>query len=127
MTVSSLANPVQTLAAFPTTLDWSNAGQPFTSLGGSDNLYGYPIVRALTQYEIGDDFLKTWGKHKFGFGGDFLRAYLSNSAYSQNAVGNLVPQTIDAFYSGGVDPASPQSDSTRLSQSFPTQLAQRFA
>ena len=125
--VSSLANPGKTLAAFPTTLDWSIAGQPFTTLGGFDDLYGYPIGRALTQYEIADDFLKTWGKHKFGFGGDFLRAYLSNSAYSQNAVGDLVPQTIDAFYSGGVDPASPQSDSTRLSQSFPTQLAQRFA
>ena len=124
--VSSLTNPAQTLAAFPTTLDWSSAGQPFTSLGGFDYLYGYPIGRALTQYEIADDFLKTWGQHKLGFGGDFLRAYLSNSDYTQNAVGDVVPQTIDAFYSGGVDPASPHSNSTRLSQSFPTQLAQRF-
>ena len=125
--VSSLVNPEQTRAAFPTTLDWSYAGGPFTQLGGFDYIYGYPISRGLTQYEIGDDFLKTWGKHKFGFGGDFLRAYLSNSAYAQNALGDVVPQTIDAFYSGGADPASPQSDSTRLSQSFPTQLAQRFA
>ena len=125
--VTSVVNPAQTLAAFPTTLDWSSAGQPFASLGGFDYIYGYPIGRGLTQYEIADDFLKTRGKHKFGFGGDFLRAYLSNSAYAQNAVGDVVPQTIDAFYSGGVDPASPQSDSTRLRQSFPTQLAQRFA
>jgi len=125
--VTSVVNPAQTLAAFPSTLDWSSAGQPFASLGGFDYIYGYPIGRGLTQYEIADDFLKTRGKHKFGFGGDFLRAYLSNSAYAQNAVGDVVPQTIDAFYSGGVDPASPQSDSTRLRQSFPTQLAQRFA
>jgi hypothetical protein len=125
--ISSVANSAQTLAAFPTTLDWSSAGQPFTSLGGLNYLYGHPIARALTQYEIADDFLKTWGKHKFGFGEDFLRAYLTNKDYSQNAAGDLVPQTIDAFYSGGVDPASPQSDYTRLSQSFPTQLAQRFA
>jgi len=125
--VSSLVHPAQTLAAFPTTLDWSSAGQPFTSLGGFDYLYGDPIGRGLTQYEIADDFLKTWGKHKFALGGDFLRAYLSNSAYTQNAVGDTVPQTIDAFYFGGVDPASPQRDSTRLRQSFPTQLAQRFA
>ena len=124
--VSSLVNPVQTLAAFPTTLDWSNAGQPFTSLGGFDYLYGYPLGQALTRYEIADDFLKTWGKHKFGFGGDFLRNYLSFSQYTQNAVGDIVPQTIDAFYSGGVDPVSPHSDSTRLRQSFPTQLSQRF-
>jgi hypothetical protein len=47
--------------------------------------------------------------------------------YTYNAVGDIGPQTIDAFYSGGVDPASPRSDSTRLRQSFPTQLAQRFA
>ena len=125
--VSSLVNPAQTLAAFPTTLDWSIAGQPFTSLGGFDYLYGYPTGQALTRYEIADDFLKTWGKHKFGFGGEFVRDYLSYSQYTQNAVGDIVPQTIDAFYSGGVDPASPHSDSTRLSQSFSTQLAQRFA
>jgi hypothetical protein len=125
--VSSLVNPVQTLAAFPTTLDWSIAGQPFTSLGGFDYLYGYPQGQALTRYEIADDFLNTWGKHKFGFGGDFLRNYLSYSQYTRNAVGDIVPQTIDAFYSGGVDPASANSDSTRLQQSFPTRLAQRFA
>jgi TonB dependent receptor len=119
-------NPMQTLTAFPTTLDWSSAGQPFTTLGGSDYFYGYPLGTALTRCEINDDFLKTWGKHKFGFGGEFLRDYLRHSQYTQNAVGDLVPQTIDAFYSGGVDPASPKSDSTRLSQSFPTQRAELF-
>jgi hypothetical protein len=125
--VTSVVNPAQTLAAFPTTLDWSDAGGPFTQLGGFDYIYGYPIGRGLTQYEIADDFLKIRGKHKFGFGLDFLRAYLSNSDYTQNAVGDTAPQTIDAFYSGGVDPAHPQNDSTRLRQSFATQLAQRFA
>jgi Carboxypeptidase regulatory-like domain len=125
--VTSLVNPAQTLSAFPTTLDWSNAGGPFTQLGGFDYTYGYPLGRGLTQYEIADDFLKTRGKHKFGFGGDFLRAYLSNSNYTQNAAGDLLPQTIDAFYSGGVDPASPQSDFTRLGQSFSSQRSQRFA
>jgi hypothetical protein len=125
--VTSVVNPAQTLAAFPTTLDWSNAGGPFTQLGGFDYIYGYPLGRGLTQYEIGDDFLKIRGKHKFGFGLDFLRAYLSNSDYTQNAVGDMLPLTIDAFYSGGVDAASPQSDSTLLRQSFATQFAQRFA
>ena len=124
--VSSLVNPMRTLAAFPTTLDWANAGQPFTSLGGSDYLYGYPLGTALTVYEIDDDFLKTLGKHKFGFGGEFFRAYLRHSQYTQNAVGDIVPRTIDAFYSGGVDPASPQSDSTMLRQWFPAQRAELF-
>ena len=124
--VLSLVKPVQTLAAFPTTLDWSNAGQPFTSLGGSDYLHGYPLSTGLTEYRIADDFLKTWAKHKFGFGGELFRAYLRHAQYTQNAVGDIVPQTIDAFYSGGVDPASPNSDSTRLSQSFPTQRAELF-
>jgi len=125
--VSSLVNGAQTLAAFPTTLDWSIAGQPFASLGGFNYLYGYPLGQGLTRYQIADDFLKTSGKHNFGFGGDFLRAYLRDSQYTQNAVGDIVPRTIDAFYSGGVDPASPKSDSTMLRQWFPTQLAQRFA
>ena len=124
--VSSLVNPMRTLAAFSTTLDWSDAGQPFTSLGGSDYLYAYPLVTAFTEYRIADDFLKTRGKHKFGFGGEFFRAYLRHAQYTQNAVGDIVPETIDAFYSGGVDPASPQSDSTRLRQSFPTQRAELF-
>ncbi|MBV8478008.1 MAG: TonB-dependent receptor [Acidobacteria bacterium] len=52
---------------------------------------------------------------------------MSNSDYTQNAVGHMLPLTIDAFYSGGVDPASPHSDSTRLSQSSASQLSQRFA
>jgi hypothetical protein len=124
--VAGLVNPARTLAAFPTTLDWSNAGQPFTSLGGSDYFYGYPLGTALTEYRIVDDFLKTWGKHKFGFGGELFRVYARYSQYTQNAVGDLVPQTIDAFYSGGVDPASPNSDSTRLSQSFPTLRSRLF-
>ena len=124
--VSSLVNPTRTLAAFPTTLDWSNAGQPFTSLGGSNYLYGYPLATRFTEYRIADDFLKTWGKHKFGFGGELFRAYLRHAQYSQNAVGDVFPRTIDAFYSGGSDPESPDTDSTRLSQSFPMQRAELF-
>ena len=124
---SSLVNPAQTLAAFPTTVDWDDAGGPFTQLGGFDYTYGYPLRQALTRYEIADDFLKTRAKHKLGFGGEFLRNDLGYSQYTQNAAGDIIPQTIHAFYSGGVDPASPQGNSTRLRQSFPTQLAQRFA
>ena len=66
-----------------------------------------PSSQGSRSTAIADDFLKTWGKHKFGFGGDFFRAFLRHAQYTQNAVGDIVPQTIDAFYSGGVDPASP--------------------
>ncbi|MBV8478009.1 MAG: hypothetical protein JOZ36_15205 [Acidobacteria bacterium] len=69
--MTSVVNPAQTRAAFPTTLDWSNAGGPFTQLGGFDYIYGYPIGRGLTQYEIAGDLLKIRGKHKLGFGLDF--------------------------------------------------------
>ncbi|HXW91385.1 MAG TPA: TonB-dependent receptor, partial [Terriglobales bacterium] len=125
--VSSVVNPAQTLTAFPTVLNWYRAGQPFTLLGGLDYIYAYPLGLGLTRYQIEDDLLKTWGKHKFGLGGNFLRNYWSSSTYTVNAIGDIVPLTIDAFYSGGVDRASPKSNYTNLRQSFPSQFSQRFA
>ena len=125
-TVQSVANPAQTLATFPTVLNWYTAGNPFTLLGGFDYLYGIPLGSNFTKYQVADDFVKTRGKHKFGFGVDFLRTYWNTRGYTINAVGDVVPQTIKAFYFGGVDPASPNSDFTTLLQSFSSELSQRF-
>jgi len=38
----------------------------FTDLRGLDNFV--PIGTNTTQYQISDDFVKTWGAHKVGFG-----------------------------------------------------------
>lgn len=123
------ANLAKALSAFPTTLAWYSNGE-FTNLGGNDNFF--PLGRNITQFQISDDFAKFRGGHKFEFGASFLRSYWSNFLYSSNVIGLLVPQTIDAFYEGGVDPGvlagtDPNPDFTVLSQSFPSASSERVA
>jgi hypothetical protein len=113
-------NPAQALAAFPTTLTFNAGSSPnsFATLGGVDNAYVYGFSRADTQYQFSEDVMKTLGKHKFGFGGSFVRIHWTILSNKVNATGVLTPQTLDAFYQGGVDPASPNVNVTQLSQSF---------
>jgi hypothetical protein len=122
-------NLSHTLSAFPTTLSW-NANNAFTNLGGFNNFF--PSGTNTTQYQITDDFVNTRGAHKLGFGASFVRTYWTNFPYAFNAIGVLVPQTLNAFYQGGVDPGilagtDLNSDYTRLRQSFSSENSQRIA
>jgi len=117
--VSGVANSSQTLAAFPTTLNWYGAGSPFWILGGVDYLYALPSGSKTNQYQLSDDLVKTRGKHKFGFGANFLRTHWTGWGYNFSGNGQLIPQSIDAFFSGGVDPSNPGTDFTLLYQTFP--------
>jgi len=54
----------------------------------------------------------------------FERIYWHITRSEVNGIGTLVPQTLDAFYQGGLDPNSPNSDFTQLSQSFPSNTRQ---
>src|SRR6202008_4800106 len=96
------------------------------NLGGIDNSLALNTGEYYTQYQLSEDVVKTTGKHKFGFGASFERTYATLLQYTQNAVGTLTPQTLDAFYQGGIDTASPDTDYTQLSQSFPAKPSQRF-
>jgi hypothetical protein len=125
--VSSVANSAQTHAAFPTVLNWSNSGTPFTALGGLDNLYASPGGSRTTQFQISDDFVKTRGKYKFAFGANFVRTYLTGYGYNFDGTGLLLPQTINAFFYGGVSPSNPSKDFTALHQSYPAATWNRFA
>jgi Carboxypeptidase regulatory-like domain len=127
--IFKLANPSQTLSAFPTTLDWNFTTSTFTNLGGVDNSLSQG--RNATRFQISEDFVKTWGNQQFGLGVSFLRAYVTDFAYASNAIGQLIPLTLDAFYQGGVDPGflegtDPNPDFTLLNQSFPQQVSQRI-
>ena len=107
----------KSLAALPTTinfytLQWAN----FVGNGFQARFYN-------SQYQISEDLVKTWGNHSFGFGMNFKRIYWHGPASTPNAVGGLDPQTLDAFYQGGVDPNSPDTDFTRLAQTFPAEIA----
>jgi hypothetical protein len=122
---NQLQNPAKALGTFPTSLNF-NATSTFTGLGTWNNL-AFPTGRPTTQYQIAEDLLKSWGRHKLGAGVSFERIYWTNIGYTLNAVGTLTPQTLDAFYQGGVDATSPQTDFTQLSQSFPSKSSQRLA
>ena len=111
-----LVNPAQAISAFPTVLAWSSSGLSFTDLGGLDFLF--PNGKNVTQYQFADDFVTTRGKHTVGVGGYFLRDDWTTPTPARNRGGTLSPMTLDAFYQGGVDPASRATDYTQLSQSF---------
>ena len=115
--IFELTNPSQALSTFPTVLNFSVPGT-FTTLGGGDNITMFGFGRYNTQYQISEDVVKTLGKHKLGFGAIFARTYWSELPRSSSMIGVLSPQSLDAFYQGGIDPASPKADFTQLSQSF---------
>jgi len=120
-----LTNPSLALATFPTVLNWSSSGLSFAGLGGLD--YLIPNGRRVTQYQIADDLASTRGKHQLGFGEYFLRDDWTIPFPAHNQVGTLFPLTLDAFYQGGFDSASPANDYTQLSQSFVSSGQQHFA
>jgi hypothetical protein len=118
-------NPSQALSAFPTVLGFASG--TFNGLGGEDGVSAFGFGRRNTQYQFSEDVVKTWGKHKLGFGAGFARIHWSELANSlgflsgSSTIGTLTAQTLYAFYQGGVDPANPSaplSDSTLLAQSF---------
>jgi len=126
--IFQVQNPSQTLSTFPNYLNF-NASNTFTNLG--DGL-AFPAGRPTTQFQISEDAVKIWGNQKFGFGANFERIYWSSLVYNPNLIGILAPQTLDAFYQGGVDPrfsagTDPNSDYTELLQGFASQTSQRIS
>jgi hypothetical protein len=120
-------NPSEALSAFPTVLNF--APGTFNSLGGEDSIAALGFGRRNTQYQLSEDVVKTWRKHKFGFGAGFARILWSELANNlgfvrgSSTIGVLTSQTLKAFYEGGVDPSVPtgtdqQPDFTQLTQSF---------
>jgi hypothetical protein len=107
----------EALTALPTQLSWQ-VTNTFTTVGSSQ---GSLSTFSPKQYQISDDFTKTSGNHKFGLGAIFLE----HPGSVQFAVdeGTVSPFTLDAFYQGGFDPATPSVDTTQLSQSFASQLS----
>ena len=103
------------------------AGNPFSVLGGWDAVFALPTGFKTTSYQISDDMLKTRGKHKFGFGVSFLRTYWTGGGYNEDGTGHLLPQTVNAFFYGGVNPSSPETDFTILNQTYPAVTWNRFA
>jgi hypothetical protein len=126
-----MKDPVQARAAFPTALAFTQGTFANLGQGGFINPLG-SVWREPLRYQLSEDLVNTWRGHKFGFGANFERIDWTLMQYSQNVVGTLMPQTLDAFYQGGVDPGvlkgtDPNPDFTQLSQSFPADNSQRMA
>jgi hypothetical protein len=120
-----LKDPSLAVSTFPTVLNWSGSGLSYTNLGGLDWLI--PNGRNITQYQVADDLSTTRGKHRLGFGEYFLRDNWTRPFPAGNLVGTLSPLSLDAFYQGGFDSASPATDFTQLSQTFVSTERQHFA
>jgi hypothetical protein len=126
VSTQSVANPSQTQAVFPTTLYWCNAGCLFNNLGGNDFIEGMPFFIKTVSYQVSDDLVKTIGKHKLGIGISFLRTYLTPGGFNFSGTGLIEPQTVNAFFYGGVAPANPSQDFTTLLQTYPPITSNRF-
>jgi len=127
--VSGVANPAQAAAVFPTDFNWWNEGNTFAPVGGEDFQYALPNPWRTTSYQISDDLVKTRGKHKFAVGMMFLRTYNAGHGYNWSGTGQILPQSVDAFYWGGVDPDPSKSGQnyTSLAQTYPAISGNPFA
>jgi carboxypeptidase family protein len=122
------ANQAATLNAFPTNMFLGDG--TLTALGGIDFIF--PQGRNVTQYQLSDDYTKTFGRHTVSFGGKYRRNDVSDHDYGFFKVGELVPLTLDAFFNGGTNPGvftgtDTNPDLSVLIQSFPTSLNQPMA
>jgi hypothetical protein len=115
---TGVANSSQALAALPVTLNWWNDGQAFTWAGGLDYSFGLPSGSTTGTYQISDDFVKTRGKHKLGLGIGFLRTYWRGGGAQWSEIPQLLPLSIDAFFFGGTDRSSPNTDFTTIYETF---------
>jgi Carboxypeptidase regulatory-like domain len=125
--IFQVQNPSQTFSAFPNYLNFG-VSNTFTNLG--DGL-AFPGGRPTTQFQISEDGVKTWRNQKFGFGVNFERIYWT-TLVNTNLLGVLTPQTLDAFYQGGVDPGvsvgtDSNPDYTELLQGFTSHTSQRIS
>jgi hypothetical protein len=111
------ASQSATLAAFPTTLNFAS-GQ-FSNVGGLD--YIFPQGRRVSQFQLSDDFSKTFGVHTLKVGGKYRRNWISNTDYSILSTGLLVAFNQASFFNGGTD------GNALAVQAFPTSLEQPFA
>ncbi|MGA7522650.1 MAG: carboxypeptidase regulatory-like domain-containing protein [Acidobacteriaceae bacterium] len=113
------------LAAFPTQMVLGDG--TFTTLGGLDSVW--PVLLNLTDYHFSDNLSKVIHTHSLKFGFDFSRYDLGNGYYT-NTNGQLVANTADAFFNGGIDQTSVNAggtDYSTLTQAYATNKEEPIA
>lgn len=116
--IYGVKSPSQAFSAFPTDLIFGATGT-FTNLGGIDWIGSYG--RYNRQYQVSEDLVKIRGRHKLGIGANFEGTWWTTLPNNVNAIGQVTPVSVDAFYQGGVDPSSRPDDFTLLTQWFTSQ------
>ena len=94
-----LSHPSLASSTFPRFLSFDATGT-FATLGG-DNWIGSAGCHC-NQYELSEDVVAVMRRHKFGFGASFSRG-MGNSAQYRECRRTVEPQTLDAFFPGGID------------------------
>lgn len=118
--MNGVKNLAKSRATFPTGL-YFNGALPFFGLPGSS-----VIDYSNRTYDFSGDLVKTWGKQKLGFGANSEQTHWNLGVDGLGGEGALSPQSLLAFYQGGVDPVNPETDFTLLFQRFPVRTLQRI-
>jgi hypothetical protein len=85
------------LAALPTVV--SVSGSPISRIGGEN--YFFPQGRRVFQYQVIDDFSKTYGRHTFRLGVSWLHDSVTELGLSEYTHGLITVGSLTQFYNGG--------------------------
>ncbi|MBZ5724765.1 MAG: carboxypeptidase regulatory-like domain-containing protein [Acidobacteriia bacterium] len=97
------------LAAFPTTIRFTPA--LFSNMGGT--AFNFPQGRNVQQFQVIDDFSKTWRNHSLKFGMNFRRYDLNDLNFGVLTQGRITELNLTDFFNGG-------GTGNNLQQRFPT-------
>jgi len=106
-------SPLGLSARFPAQLHFADGS--FTDIGGIQSTL--PQGRNSTEFQVSDDFSRTWGETTLKIGGSFRRLNVSNHDFGRNTVPIINILSLNDFFCGGTCGSSTSGDS--LTQSFP--------
>ena len=109
-------NYAQVMQDFPIVLMAGTNNAPFTTIGGNDNTY--PQGRKVTQWQINDNLIWTYGKNTYKFGVNSRRIDVSDYDLGEGIVPLVTYNDLAEFTYGAAYTAS---------QTFPVSLNERVA
>ncbi|MGB0033928.1 MAG: carboxypeptidase regulatory-like domain-containing protein [Candidatus Acidiferrales bacterium] len=95
--IFTFGNLPATYAAFPTNVILGDGS--LADVGGIN--FDFPQGRNVTQFQISDDFSKTYGNHAMKIGMKFRRYDVTDHGYQIRLNGEIVPISLDDFAWGG--------------------------
>jgi hypothetical protein len=105
------------LATLPTVVRF--AGSLFSPMGGEG--YAFPQGRNVQQFQLVDDFSKTYTKHTLKFGVNYRHYDLNDLSFQEYTQGRITVGNLADFIAGGGT-----SSSTYLQQRFPSATENLF-